>query len=964
MLIHHGNQLRVVHTLDTNMSTVGYVNAVNGDSGKEDSSKHARAMQGWQNVELRLSNRTLHLQLEQGTSLNHTFTEPIGVQSVFFGGPESFFDPLYRHLPSPHYFVGCMGNISINHRDIFINSKRYGISTGCCIAPRYSALCLNSGITNLTFSVPSTYIATDTMTVSFRLQLSSDAGGVVLLASSQFTAWVLHMATGKLQLVANVSGLVSTLNCPGDFLVVGEWHQMDLVFSQSTMSCAVNGVSSAVSFSLVPTWPRVLLRLGGTDLPPNLVEPLEESQNAFTGCFQRLRLNGLDIDSSLFSNTTAVRIATQPTLANWTNLDSMNFSELVVIEHMDERLSTDTIMLHLPQDQFGDNLTLLYQREFEKAIHLEAVKGPLYGNLFIGDPSASVKSFEYQNLVSDEANKQVGYSHNGGENSTDVVVFRVWSGCSDQVFVDFSLVLIIAIEERDDGPRITSSQPLHLAVGTRRTITADMLRVEDPEVSDFSQIHFIVRLVAVQDSYCSSCQEEECVNCTDVGTIFRGATSLKIFTQNDVNQGIIQFQHFEAFSTAPLIVRFSAMVEGRLNGNLDASLLIFPRPGHLNLTSSPDSCLFVKEDGNALLESKHLNVVTDFEDQTPTITYDVLITPEHGVLQVWAPHYNQWLDLSSSSNYSSLSSVPISSFTQADVRAGRVRYFQSEPFNAVVLDRFKFQLRSYNLSGPNGHLCINILPEKFLIQPSITIQLLPLTVSEESGSAAVTGAVLNTTLDNVDYLAQEPDTDVDVQQLGVVYTLVEAPSYGSLEVGPVILVAGDNFTFSDIASHRLVYHHSGTEHHLDNFTFYAEASSTAYLLIKAPNLTANLTLTINITATNNYPPVVTVMENIQTPEGCWIPVTTANINVTDKDRPRAPLKIILRKLKKDEPIGMFALRSSPTQPIDHFYMQDVLDNKVIYVHWLNASAPLRYKQSIKLQHLDSYVKEVGTNRQL
>ena len=940
-----------------NMSIVGYIN-VTDSSGKEDTSR-VRSMIDWQTIGFRLASRTLNIQLEHGTSLNHTFFDHVEIQSVFFGGPESFFDPLFMHLPSPHYFVGCMKNVSIDSRDIHIDSERYGISAGCCIAPRYSAICLTSTLTSLSLTVPSSYEAVDTLMVTFYVQLSND-GGVVLLVSSQDTVWALHLEAGRLQLLANASGLVSTLDCPGDFFVVGEWHQVELIFSPSRMSCAVNDVSlAAATFSPAPVWTSISLRLGGTDLPPNLVEGLEKSHNTFLGCFRKLRLNGADIDPSVFSNATHARAANKPAHATWSNLYS-NFSELVVTEHTAERLSTDSILLYLPQDQFGDDLTSLYQREIENAIHLNVTFGPLYGHLFRGNHSASVNAFKYHNLVTDETNKQVGYLHSGGENSTDLVVFSVWAGCNDQVLVEFKVALLITIEERNDAPRMTSSQPLNLAVGTRRTITADILRVEDQVVTDPSQVSFFMGVVAVQGSNCSSCMEDVCLNCMDAGAIFKRGTRVKMFTQDEVNQGIIQFQHFEVFFTAPLIARFRVMVQGLLNGNIDVFVRIFPHPGHFNLTSSPESCVFVKEGGMTLLESKHLTAVTDFEDQTPTITYDLLITPTYGMVQVWSPQYDQWLVLSNSTttSHSSPSSLPTSSFTQADVHASRVKYVQSESFEGNTFDKFKFQLRSSNLSGPTGDLCINIWPEEFLFQPTISIQLRSLVLAKENVSGIISGAVLNTTLDNVDYLAQDPDEEVDVHQLGIVYTLVEAPSYGSLELGPVTLVAGDNFTYNDIVSRLLVYNHAGTEHHQDNFTFYAEASTTAYLPIKAPNLTANLTLNINITASNNYPPIMTQVEYIRPYEGCWISVTTANINVTDRDRPPSPLKIILRKLKKEKPIGMFVLRSSPTQPINQFYMQDVLDDNVLYVHWMSSSAPLRYRQGIKLQHLNYYIKRV------
>ena len=959
VLLHHGNQLQVVLHRGTETVIIGYVHSTESSSGGDDSVATPTLLH-WHTVWLTLTDTALYVELEDGTSLNHTLATPVGIQTVSLGGPHSFFDsPYLMHLSPPRYFIGCMRNLSINGRDILLDSERYGISTGCCTAPRYPASCLSSSLTKLSLHIPSLYVDADTLTLSFNVQLIND-GSIVLLADSQSVAWALHVDTGVLHLAVNISGLISRLDCPGDVVIFGEWHQVELFFGSSSISCAINGVSSSVPISPVLTWPRVM-HLGGTSVPSNPVAAPIEPRNLFIGCFQRFRLNGADIDPSVFSSSTDAVAATQQVAINWTDL-YLDSAQLLMMENMGERLSAQNIILHLPQDPFGDDVMTLYQQEIMNAIHFETVSVPNNGHLFIGRHSTTwITSFEYSNLLSSEPSQQVSYFHSGGENNTAVVLMRVWAGCSDQVLADFLLELQVVIEETPDAAiKISGSQVLFLAVGTRRTITADMLRVEDLE-TDPTLVLFNMTFVALQDNNCSVCQDG-CPNCTCAGAIFRSGVRVTIFTQANLNELTVEFQHWEAFVAAPLKVGLSVTVQGALGGSLDIVLTVLPHSGQIFFIGT-GLCLFVAEGGKALLESKHLSAVTDFEEQMPTISYDLLANPDYGVLQVWSEPLLQWMSLTKSNSTPPSPSSRHPSFTQADVQAQRIRYSQSKPLDGKI-GEIQFQLRSSNLSGPTGELCINVQPEPLLVQPTISIDLQPLVVAHENASAVITAAVLSTTLSDV-YYEDQPEANLDVEDLGIVYTLVDTTSYGLLKVGDVVLASGSNFTYSDITSEKLVYRHSGSEEHQDSFRFYAEASTVEYLLIKAPEVTDNHTLNIEVTATDNYASVLNTnsVEKIQPPEGSWVNVTAANINITDRDRPPSPIKIIVRMLRKANPIGMFALRSNPTEQIHHFFMQDILDNNVIYTHWLNLMAPLIFNQKMKFlesQAQGTYIKWVST----
>lgn len=911
------------------------------------SSTNFTSFSSWQSFELTLGNQTLEAKLQDVPFTTHTFAAPVQVQSVYFGGAESFLRPLYAGIPFPRYFVGCLANMTVNTRPIIPDLEAGGLEAGCCVAPRYPVWCLDTAQSNLTLAFPPVNTATDVLTLSFRLRPTAADGLVMVSLSPTSSTWSMQLLQGQLQLSVNISGRVHSVHCPGLLAESANWHQVDVFLSSGSISCTVDGISETTT-SIFPSlisqsfFPRLLQLGGASDLPGHV------SGRGFVGCLQRPRVNDVDIAiSSLVSGGEAVR----PGDLHWSQL-SVNTSGLVVTEGMTERLSSG-ISLLLPLDEFADDLASLYQLELENAIHFEIFHEPHFGHLHVGHSAVRVQGFDYRNILTSDPAQQVVYSHDNPDNDTDAVVFRVWAGCAELVFTEQLVSLVINVEERDASLRLRTLGTLHLAVGTQRVVSPEVVSVEDPEASDPDLVLFSVHSISVLDSACNACPVDECEHCEEeepAGSIVKNGISIKFFDQDEINRGVIAFQHFEKFSTAPLLIRLG--VTGSAGDMLDVMIPVSPHQGHFNLTTNPNSCLFVKEEGAALFERKHLNTVTDFEDQDPVVTYDLLALPRYGTLQRYEAAASEWVDLFNYTNVtvSPFGETPPTSFTQADVDNGHVRYVQSKPFSiSSDNEDFQFNLRSYNFSGPKSHLCVHIIHFDFIFQPYISVDSADLVVAE-GASAAINHSVFNTSLDRVEHLVLGPDLELDVHQLGIEYTLLDPPSFGRLQLQGEILVAGDIFAHRDVTASALVYFHDGSENHEDHFSFYAEASSVVYLPIRPPNRTSNLTLVIDVTPVNDhFPELALEVESIRPPEGCWVSVTTANINVTDVDRPPEPLRIFLRK-RGTTPTGIFAFRSNPGHAILQFYMRDILDNNVIFVHHLNPnlSAPLDYSQTLRI----------------
>lgn len=910
----------------------------------------------WHTFQLELINGSLlNMRLNNLTFVTHHFTPSLLVPEVLLGGPESFFDPFYRDFPVPHYFIGCLTGLNVNGREVtFAAPLPPGLSQDCCLAPRYPMWCLNSSAHHLTLNTPHVLNSTEHVSIiSFRLQSRDDEGGLVLTAgATDSPSWGLYLLQQQLQVMVNVSGHVETLECPSRVSEMDGWHQIEIGFNPTIISCGVDGVLLSLSLPSLVEWPILsALQLGGTRLAAH-AGGLEqhESGRGFVGCFQKLRLNGFDIDISLLENAESFVSVIQPVPIKWPVLN--NNTELLVTAGMDEILSTDDILLQFPRDEFNDNLTALYQIELENAIHFEVLFGPQHGHLYQGNQAVQVERFSYADLLIGSPARRVGYSNTDQRNTTDVVVFHVWAVCGDVVLADLSkLTLVISIEPRENTTTIRKTD-LSLAVGSRKTITPSVITVEDSLITDPTLIVFSVQSIALQESVCSFCQGDECSECMEEekeegGFILKNGTRVKFFDQAEIDRGLISYQHYEKLSTAAIIIRLSVTTQEEISRRFDISILVRPFEGHISLNLSP-LCVYVKEGGLAFLGPRYLNATTDFSEQDPIITYRLLTLPHFGVLQRYEPLLEEWVDLNNSSGngLAPLGTFP-NSFTQREVNSESVRYSQSLPYSSANLDKVQLQVQSYNLSGPKRELCVDIVPDPHLVQPSIVVTLAELSVLE-GGSATINSSTIHTDLDDMDY-STEPE--IQIQQLGVVYTIVETPSFGSLKLRGEVLTAGDVFTYSDITSHELIYVHNGTEHHMDQFSFYAESTTTAYLVIRAPNRTSNLTLSINITEINDNPPTLTVLEDIEAPEGCWVEVTAANINITDLDQGPVDLKVYLRKPRhsNQEPTGFFAFKGSRETPVRSFLMQDILDGKIIFQHQLGLKDSLNYTQVLRIE---------------
>ena len=193
--------------------------------------------------------------------------------------------------------------------------------------------------------------------------------------------------------------------------------------------------------------------------------------------------------------------------------------------------------------------------------------------------------------------------------------------------------------------------------------------------------------------------------------------------------------------------------------------------------------------------------------------------------------------------------------------------------------------------------------------------------------------------------------EIDIEQLGITYVLEQFPAYGEFQINGRPLI-DNSFTLSDIRNGLLVYIHSGSEYHADSFTFFAEFRSSLNWPTRSPYRTILMEARIVITPVNDHEPVLKARQ-VSVPEGGWVKITPAMLNIEDHDLPRDTINIFLRQSRRNQPepwtpTGHFAFYDHKSVPIRSFTMQNISDGQVIFVHHLNGSAPLIYMQYLRV----------------
>ena len=281
-------------------------------------------------------------------------------------------------------------------------------------------------------------------------------------------------------------------------------------------------------------------------------------------------------------------------------------------------------------------------------------------------------------------------------------------------------------------------------------------------------------------------------------------------------------------------------------------------------------------------------------------------------------------------------------FTQNDINSGFVKYCHHN--HSLMNDTFHFQLHSTNLWAESGNFTIAVVAYETLPQPNILFHTNVLSVVE--GRQAVLSS--ETLVLSLAKTIRVPWTreKIKIRDMGIVFHIENAPRFGS------IFILGDNvsvleFSLDQVEEGSVVYSHDGSENHKDLVSVSIEMRGASHLPIRDPILPLLTNLSIVVDPVNNYAPSIEVAQ-ITPDDGRFVKITTAMINIVDRDRP--PETITLLLLNQDTDYGYFEFENTAGVPIQNFTtagaplynftMSDVHAGRVIFVHLLNPLQPL------------------------
>ena len=471
------------------------------------------------------------------------------------------------------------------------------------------------------------------------------------------------------------------------------------------------------------------------------------------------------------------------------------------------------------------------------------------------NPGVAITSFTQADLAAG----LVQYVHNGSEATSDAFTFSLSDGSTTLPDATFN----ISVTPVNDPPTLTTNSSLTVNEGDAAAINTTNLSASDADTPDNNLVYTITSGPANgQLEYVTS-----------------PGTAITSFTQADLAAGLVQYVHNGSETTSDSFT-FSLSDGGTtLTGN---TFNIGVNPVNDAPILATNTSATVAEGATTTITTAQLNV-TDADTPDSNLVYTVVSSPANGQLQL-----------------STNPGVSITSFTQADIAAGRVQYVHNG--SETTSDNFTFTVSDGALSIGDTTFNINVAP-----------------MNDPPVLATNTGANVNEGATTTLTTAQLSATDVDTPDSSLVYTVTSAPSNGWLQLSTNPGAAITSFTQADLAAGRVQYVHNGSETTSDSFTFSLSDGGTT--------LSGN-NFNISVNPVDDAP-VVATNAGATVAEGSTVTLTTATLSASDVDTSNANLTFTVTSSPAN---GFLQFASNPGVAITSFTQADLTAGRVQYVH--------------------------------
>lgn len=496
--------------------------------------------------------------------------------------------------------------------------------------------------------------------------------------------------------------------------------------------------------------------------------------------------------------------------------------------------------------------------------------GPRHGRLELAaKPGQGVTTFTQQDLNLG----RLRYVSDGSETRGDSFDFTV-SGGEEELSGRFS----IAVTPVNDTPTVDVNAGLTLVEGSTSTITAAVLSASDPDNLSTETVFTVTQ----------GPQYGRLEFADNAGA------SISSFTQADINTGRLRYVNDGSENTADSFTFIAS--DGSAVTN-EESFAITITPVDDAPVPAVNTGATLDEGGSAVLAQAQLNT-TDVDTAASNITYNVTAAPANGRLE-----------------FTDNAGTAITSFTQADINAGRIRYVNDG--SETTSDSFSFTVTdgTTGLSSQAFNFAINPVDDAPVATTNTGV------TTAEGGTAAITASQLNT-------------TDVDTARSNITYAVTSGPVNGRLEFTDNAGVSVSSFTQQDLDSGRLRYVHNGSETTSDSFTFTTSDATTTL---------SPATFGISVTPVNDAPTAGNNTGATVSWLGSTI-ITSARLSTNDVDTAAANLTYTVTNTPNN---GRLELVTNPGQAITSFTQADIDAGRVRYVHtnFFSLSDQFRYTVS-------------------
>ncbi|KAJ8876688.1 hypothetical protein PR048_021135 [Dryococelus australis] len=768
----------------------------------------------------------------------------------------------------------------------------------------------------------------------------------------------LELMNGKLRLMLEKGdGVMELLG--NQVVSDGNWHTVSVQFNPTLIEVSVDGSSN--SLKLPQGGNRYLdlsdtTYLGGLELNKRaraMNQGLKAAGSSFKGCLRKMEVDGrrvgipdAKVTQGIVPNciwefpclgdpcvagakciqqgvdsfqcecdqplcvkadyTDTYKVFSKPTLA--VDLEILSLTPLQVVEGGNCLITTSNVDVVLDYPKYGLR---------DSGLLFHSVAAPQHGKLMVATWEHAGGSSRQTFTLLDLAKDKVRYLHDGSENHEDSMIFEL------ELVTGPSFVLPGYLQGRHrfalhvnvtpvNDPPVLNFPPgatLRLAQGTRKVLPKELLQAEDPDSSGLALVYTVLSQGVAEPGH--------------VERLHSPGLPIRSFSQQDVDQGQVAYAHSAgAVDNGRLALQISDGIE--TSAPVFLRIVAFP----LQLRLVNNTGLMITRGAGARVTPAYLGFESNADDPELDVRYDVVKTPQFGVVQRLRGD-SQWQN--------------VDHFTSRHLARDQVRYLHvsGEPQH----DEFKFRVSVLDVHSPTIYSFRVTFTKLGLVKRHI--HELQLNGTREGW------------LTDQHLLFQTEPLATDTTH--IVYRVVRAPHYGALHAKHRRLQVGDVFTQQDLDSSKVRYrlHRKAYSHVRDDFKFSVSAPECEPL--------AESIALLHVPSGETRSEVQATLERLQVPEGgrqsllpTYLHLETRGItelvyNVTHGPH-HGRLDVmdvgLLTELRKNT--QYFSSRELMTERV--FYIHDDSESRRDSFHFIALSSEEEDFQYVGVFHVDVLLK--------